>query len=129
MPAKLSTHVLDNTCGRPAAAMKIELFRVDTGAVEANDGRSSAGDPPPKLLKVVTTNADGRTDEPLLSAAEMAVGTFRMRFHVGAFYAARGVASPFLDIVPVTFKIADANASYHVPLLVSPWSYTTYRGS
>jgi len=114
MPAKLSTHVLDNTCGRPAAAMKIELFRADA---------------PTKPLKTVTTNADGRTDAPLLAAEEMIAGAYELRFHVAAYFAARGVASPFLEVVPVRFAISDVAASYHVPLLVTPWAYSTYRGS
>lgn len=121
MPAKLSTHVLDLTSGRPAASMKIELWR--HGATAA-------------LVKTVTTNADGRTDAPLLDAAAMVTGTYELLFFVGDYFAARsqGVArleppERFLDRVPVRFGIADASASYHVPLLVTPWAYNTYRGS
>jgi 5-hydroxyisourate hydrolase len=117
MPAKLSTHVLDLVAGQPAAGMKIVLRRLGAGGAE---------------LKTVTTNRDGRTDEPLLSAAELAVGTYELEFHVAAYFAARGVpvpTPPFLDLVPIRFGVADASASYHVPLLVSPWAYNTYRGS
>ena len=114
MPAKLSTHVLDLTTGRPAAGMTIELFR--------------RGDEVERLA-VVTTNADGRTDAPLRSAAEMAVGAYELVFHVRAYFTSRGVACPFLDEVPIRFSIDDAAAGYHVPLLVTPWAYSTYRGS
>ncbi len=121
MPAKLSTHVLDLTCGRPAAGMKIELWRRDAA---------------PALVKTITTNADGRTDAPLLDAAAMATGSYEIVFFVGDYFAARlqGAArlepvERFLDQVPVRFGIADASASYHVPLLVTPWAYQTYRGS
>jgi hydroxyisourate hydrolase len=113
MHGKLSTHVLDLTRGAPAAGLKIELWR--------QDGT-------PRLLKTVITNADGRTDEPLLRAAEVAAGAYELVFHVGAYFTARGVDSPFLDRVPVRFRLTEA-ASCHVPLLVSPWAYSTYRGS
>ena len=118
---KLSTHVLDTAHGLPAADMRIELWQM------RDDGE--------KLLKAVRTNADGRTDQPLLDAAAIEVGTYELLFFVGEYFAARGgtggtLADPrFLDIVPVRFGIADASANYHVPLLVSPWSYSTYRGS
>ena len=118
MPAKLSTHVLDTAHGRPAQGMQIELW--------------SLADEKPRLLKTVRTNADGRTDEPLLSAAEMQVGSYELVFYVGDYFVGKANAVGnvrFLDRVPVRFGIADANASYHVPLLVSPWAYSTYRGS
>jgi 5-hydroxyisourate hydrolase len=118
MLAKLSTHVLDTANGCPAQGMKIELW-------------SLAGDKP-KLLKSVQTNNDGRTDAPLLSADEMKPGEYELVFHVGDYFVGKSTASAgvrFLDVVPVRFGIADANASYHVPLLCSPWSYSTYRGS
>ena len=86
----------------------------------------------PTQLKQATTNADGRTDAPLLSVAEFAIGTYELRFEVGDYFRARKTdlpEPPFLDIVPLRFGIADANAHYHVPLLCSPWSYSTYRGS
>ena len=114
MPAKLSTHVLDLTTGRPAAGMRIELWNLD--------GK-------PHLLKAATTNADGRTDAPLLEAAEMAVGRFELLFFVKDYFVTHHRDSPFLDRVPVRFAIADASASHHVPLLVTPWAYQTYRGS
>src|SRR6187455_1503332 len=110
MPAKLSTHVLDTAQGRPAAGLKIELWQVGTSRT---------------LLKTVQTNFDGRTDAPLLSGEEMGAGTFELVFHVGDYFGEK----KFLDQVPVRFAIADAGQSYHVPLLCSPWSYSTYRGS
>ncbi len=115
---KLSTHVLDTASGIPAADLRIELWEM------RGDGE--------KLIKTVRTNADGRTDQPLLDASAIEVGTYELLFFVGEYFQARGVALPdprFLDIVPVRFGIADAAANYHVPLLVSPWSYSTYRGS
>ncbi|MDQ6808498.1 MAG: hydroxyisourate hydrolase [Verrucomicrobiota bacterium] len=105
----LSTHVLDTANGRPAAGMKIELWSRDRSA----------------LLKTVTTNADGRTDAPLLSTDEMTSGEYELVFHVGEYFDDRS----FLDQVPVRFTIPDAQAKYHVPLLVTPWAYSTYRGS
>jgi 5-hydroxyisourate hydrolase len=105
----LSTHVLDTARGCPAAGMKIELWSLDQSA----------------LLKTVTTNADGRTDSPLLAGNEFASGSYELIFYVGDYFSER----LFLDRVPVRFIISDAAAKYHVPLLVSPWSYSTYRGS
>src|SRR5271169_3648573 len=118
MPAKLSTHVLDTAHGRPAEGMRIELW-LHAGSQ-------------PKLLKQTTTNADGRTAEPLLEPGEMKPGVYELVFHVGEYFARKSPgtgAIPFLDKVPVRFGLADAAGSYHVPLLVSPWSYSTYRGS
>lgn len=117
MPGKLSTHVLDLTTGRPAAGLRLELHRIA---------------PRPALLKTAVTNGDGRTDTPLLGPEEMAAGTYQIDFHVAEYFASRGVAAqghPFLDVVPVRFGIADPTASYHVPLLVTPFAYNTYRGS
>ena len=114
MPAKLSTHVLDLTTGRPAAGMRIELWRIE--------GKHT-------LLKAVTANLDGRTDEPLLDRASMAVGAYELVFFVKDYFVTHLEDSPFLDRVPVRFAIADAAAGYHVPLLVTPWAYSTYRGS
>jgi 5-hydroxyisourate hydrolase len=108
---KLTTHVLDTAGGKPGAGIKVELFLLEGSAW--------------KLLKSVKTNADGRTDAPLLEAAAFRAGTYQLVFHVGAYFGGKG----FLDEVPVRFGIADAAAHYHVPLLCSPWSYTTYRGS
>lgn len=107
--SSLSTHVLDTSRGRPAAGMKIELWSQDRSM----------------LLKTVTTDRDGRTDEPLLTGDTMAVGTYELVFHVGEYFGDRS----FLDQVPVRFTISDASAKYHVPLLVTPWAYSTYRGS
>ncbi|MEY2410088.1 MAG: 5-hydroxyisourate hydrolase [Verrucomicrobiota bacterium] len=115
---KLSTHVLDTSRGRPAAAVRIELWALD-GAQR-------------RLLKKVSTNGDGRTDAPLLTGGELRAGEYELVFFVGDYFAGDGSApgtGRFLDQVPVRFSIADESASYHVPLLVSPWSYTTYRGS
>lgn len=114
MPAKLSTHVLDLTTGKPAAGMTVELWRRDSA---------------PARLRRVETNADGRTDAPLLGEAELAAGRYELVFHVRAYFTTRGIESPFLDEVPIRFAITDAAASYHVPLLVTPWAYSTYRGS
>jgi 5-hydroxyisourate hydrolase len=105
----LTTHVLDTATGRPAAGMKIELWSLE----------------PRELLQTVTTNADGRSDEPLLSPNESGAGKFELVFFVGDYFGERA----FLDEVPVRFTISDASAKYHVPLLVSPWAYSTYRGS
>ncbi len=106
---QLTTHVLDTMRGIPAGGMKIELWSIDQS----------------KLLKSVETNADGRTDAPLLTGGEMKAGNYELIFHVGDYFDERR----FLDRVPVRFLISDAAAKYHVPLLVSPWSYSTYRGS
>ena len=115
----LSTHVLDTMHGRPAAGMHVTLQRIDGAQVET--------------LRQVVLNQDGRTDGgPLLASSGMAAGHYRLLFEVGAYFRALGVALPepaFIDTVPVDFGIADADASYHVPLLVSPWTYSTYRGS
>ena len=113
---RLSTHVLDLSKGRPAAGVEIALFVVET------DGERR------RLVKIVRTNADGRTDGPLLSGAEMATGTFELVFHVGDYFG-MGMEERFLDRVPVRFAIHDADGHYHVPLLVTPWAYQTYRGS
>jgi 5-hydroxyisourate hydrolase len=121
MSGLLTTHVLDTAHGRPAVAMRVELFRLDP----ASGGRS--------LLKRTQTNADGRTDAPLLAEDELSRGTYELVFEVGAYFAGQPEASfadlPFLDRVPVRFGVADPSAHYHVPLLTSPWSYSTYRGS
>jgi 5-hydroxyisourate hydrolase len=118
--SRLSTHVLDTAHGRPAAGMAIELWRLDP----MTDTRT--------LVRAVTTNADGRTDAPLLADDEMAVGTYELVFDVAAYFAGLGTPlpdPPFLGKTPVRFAIADPAANYHVPLLVSPWAYSTYRGS
>jgi 5-hydroxyisourate hydrolase len=117
--ARLSTHVLDTATGRPAAALCLSLLRVDAS------GQAS-------IVSRHTTNRDGRTDAPLLAGDTIETGRFRLRFEVGDYFKARGADlpdPPFLDVVDVDFGIADATGDYHVPLLVSPWSYATYRGS
>jgi 5-hydroxyisourate hydrolase len=114
MSGKLSTHVLDLTTGRPAAGMRVELWN--------HDGKHT-------MLKAVATNADGRTDVPLLEGVTMAVGSYELLFFVKDYFVTHHRDSLFLDRVPVRFVIMDATASYHVPLLVTPWAYSTYRGS
>jgi 5-hydroxyisourate hydrolase len=114
----LTTHVLDTARGRPATNLRVELFRLDPSP----EGRS--------LLKEVRTNADGRTDAPLLGDDELDGGVYELVFGVGEYFAGEGLPDPpFLGRVPVRFGIADPTSHYHVPLLVSPWSYSTYRGS
>lgn len=118
MAAKLSTHVLDTAHGCPAAGMKIELWELE------GEERT--------LVTSARTNADGRTESPLLAADEMRTGQFEIVFYVGDYFAAKSTPMPkikFLDKVPIRFGISDAGAGYHVPLLCSPWSYSTYRGS
>lgn len=111
MPGKLTTHVLDTANGRPAAGMRIELYRL---GIERT------------LLASTVTNGDGRTDTPLLEGAQFATGTYEILFHAGDYFAE---PARFLDVVPVRFTIATPDSHYHVPLLCSPWSYSTYRGS
>ena len=117
MSGGLTTHVLDTANGRPAAGMSLELYALD------NDQRS--------LLKTLRTNRDGRTDAPLLGEGEFGVGVYEIVFDVAGYFAGRTdlPEPPFLGRVPIRFGIADPDAHYHVPLLVSPWSYSTYRGS
>jgi 5-hydroxyisourate hydrolase len=117
MSGQLTTHVLDTTQGRPAADVMVQLWRIDA------IGKRT-------YLKTAYTTADGRTEEPLLSGGEMSVGVYELLFAVGAYFVQQSLPPPpFLDEVPLRFGIADADAHYHVPLLVSPWSYSTYRGS
>ena len=114
----LSTHVLDTMHGCPAAGMAVSLF-------------STQGDEA-TLLQRLVLNHDGRTDAPLFDNASLRKGTYRLTFDVAAYFKARGVVLPepnFLDRVSLDFGIANAEQHYHVPLLVSPWSYSTYRGS
>ena len=114
----VTTHVLDAGRGCPAAGMRIELF-----AIEGESRR---------LVRTVETNADGRTDAPVIPKGELAPGTYELVFHAGAYLDAAGVAgeSPrFLDVIPIRFGIGDPGEHYHVPLLLAPYSYSTYRGS
>ncbi|MBI2733431.1 MAG: hydroxyisourate hydrolase [Aquabacterium sp.] len=109
----------------PAEGMKLELYVRETSPDGCGDGRWLS-------LRSVVTNADGRLDGPLLSGGDFKVGCYRLIFDVESYFMAKGVALPkpaFLGKVPLDFGIADAQAHYHVPLLVSPWSYSTYRGS
>jgi 5-hydroxyisourate hydrolase len=115
---RLSTHVLDTVNGRPARGVTIELFSIE------EDAR--------RPVARVVTNADGRTDGPLLAGDTFRTGTFELVFHVGDYFRAMSTQAadpPFLDLVPIRFTIAEADGHYHVPLLVSTWSYSTYRGS
>lgn len=115
----LTTHVLDTAHGAPAAGMRVTLYRLDVAGV-------------PVVLKAVVLNADGRSDAPLLDGSEFLPGRYRLRFEVAAYFRARGAAlddPPFLDEVPIDFALANAGDHYHVPLLASPWAYSTYRGS
>jgi len=117
--AGLTTHVLDVTRGGPAERVRVELYEFAAG-----DGRALVAD--------ALTNADGRTDAPLIGAKDARVGRFELVFHAGDYFRRQGVKMadpPFLDLIPIRFAIADPGAHYHVPLLVSPWSYSTYRGS
>lgn len=114
MPAKLSTHVLDLTLGAPAVGMEIELWAM----IEA-----------PRPLKVVTTNADGRVDAPLLQGEELQAGDYQLIFKIKDYFDRRGVTETFFVYAAVFFRIENPDVSYHVPLLVTPWAYSTYRGS
>jgi 5-hydroxyisourate hydrolase len=117
---RLTTHVLDTASGRPAAGLRIELARVE------DDGSSR------RPLKTATTNEDGRCDAPLLEGAELQPGVYELVFRVGDHFRAAGLdlpEPPFLDTVPIRFGIAAGDQHYHVPLLISPYAYSTYRGS
>ena len=113
---RITTHVLDTAAGRPAAGLKVVLTRLDGT---------------PAVVAEAVTNADGRVDQPLLEGAAFAAGRYEIMFHVGDYFRAAGVTlpdPPFLDLVPIRFG-ATEDAHYHVPLLVSPFAYSTYRGS
>ncbi len=113
---RLTTHILDTTHGTPAAGVSIRLFGL-------GDAR--------KLIASSISNGDGRTEKPLLAEEAMRTGTYELEFDIGAYFAARAVSvddPAFLDTVVIRFSIR-ADDNYHVPLLVSPWSYSTYRGS
>ena len=114
---KLSTHILDTSLGRPAAGVKISLYQIENELVTE--------------IHSTVSNEDGRTDQPLLADETFRLGTYELRFHVGSYFensAHDDCALPFLDIIPVRFTLSEIN-HYHVPLLVSPYSYSTYRGS
>jgi len=114
----VTTHVLDAARGCPAVGIRIDLFRLD--------GETRT------LVRSVVTNSDGRTDAPVIPKGELEAGGFELLFHAGDFLDAAGLAgeSPrFLDLIPIRFGVADPGAHYHVPLLLAPYSYSTYRGS
>ena len=114
---RLTTHVLDTSSGKPAAGLKIELWSV----------AATAGP-----IKVAVTNADGRVEGAILEGDEFKAGTYELRFHAGAYLRASGARldePPFLDVIPIRFGIANPAQHYHVPLLLSPYGYSTYRGS
>ena len=116
---KLTTHVLDTASGNPAAGLRVDLVRMGAHG-------------PAEAVASARTNADGRCDAPLLEGAAMAAGIYQLVFHAGDYFRAQGVAladPAFLDAVPVRFGIADVERHYHVPLLLSPFGYSTYRGS
>lgn len=122
MIPSLTTHVLDTANGRPAGALRVELWRI-----EGKDGSEQR-----TLLHSQLTDEDGRTAEPMLAGDEMTAGIYELVFFLGQYFADRGAANaaiPFLDRVPIRFGISDPTAHYHVPLLASPWAYSTYRGS
>jgi 5-hydroxyisourate hydrolase len=113
---RITTHVLDTAAGRPAVGLKVILTRLDGG---------------PKVVAETVTNADGRCDRPLLEGAAFASGQYEIMFHVGDYFrrtTAKLPDPPFLDVVPLRFGVSE-DAHYHVPLLVSPFAYSTYRGS
>ncbi len=115
---RLSTHVLDTVHGGPAKGVRVTLHRIE------GEGRA--------LVKDTATNADGRTDEPLMIGEGFQPGQYELSFHIGDYFRARGAKTaepPFLDVVPIRFAVAEADGHYHVPLLCSPWAYSTYRGS
>lgn len=116
---RLSTHVLDTHGGHPAQGVAVELWEL-----------SDRGED--RLILMTVTNADGRSDAPLIGGRPLPIGRYELRFAVGVYFARRGITltePPFLDIVPVRFSVAEPESHYHVPLLVTPWSYATYRGS
>jgi 2-oxo-4-hydroxy-4-carboxy-5-ureidoimidazoline decarboxylase len=115
----LSTHVLDVHAGHPAQGVAIELCEIASSDVA-------------RVIKRAETNADGRTDAPLFTGVPIPIATYELRFAVADYFAkarAPMAEPPFLDIVPVRFAVAEPEGRYHVPLLVTPWSYSTYRGS
>jgi 2-oxo-4-hydroxy-4-carboxy-5-ureidoimidazoline decarboxylase len=116
---RLSTHVLDTRIGRPAANVAVELVEISTNGAA-------------RRVAQAATNADGRTDRPLIADRPIPIGAYELRFDVGGYFARHGEATadpPFLGIVPLRFAVAEPEAHYHVPLLATPWSYSTYRGS
>jgi 2-oxo-4-hydroxy-4-carboxy-5-ureidoimidazoline decarboxylase len=116
---RLSTHVLDTQAGHPAGGVAIELLELTAHGH-------------PRVVASATTNLDGRTDHPLIGGRPIPIGRYELRFHMGAYFTRLGAPQadpPFLDVIPIQFAVAEAEGHYHVPLLVTPWSYSTYRGS
>ena len=116
---RLTTHVLDTASGKPAFGVTVHLFAIDGSGARA-------------FLKSEKTNDDGRCDAPLLAGDAMRAGTYELVFEVAAYFRATGTSlaePPFLDVVPIRFGLADGSVHYHVPLLISPYGYSTYRGS
>ena len=111
---RLTTHVLDTAAGRPASGLRIDLVRPDAGSA---------------AIVNVTTNADGRVDGPLVEGIDLTSGAYELRFHVGAYFRATGREDSFYETVPIHFVIRAPDEHFHVPLLISPFGYTTYRGS
>jgi 5-hydroxyisourate hydrolase len=119
---KLTTHVLDTSLGKPASGVAIDLHRLASAPAEETR----------VLITSALTNSDGRAGTPLLEGAAMQVGRYSLTFHIAAYFRLQGIVlpdPPFLDRVVIPFGIAEADGHYHVPLLVSPWSFSTYRGS
>ena len=112
---RLTTHVLDTARGKPAHGLRIDLFRVEGEMLHH--------------IRATETNDDGRCDAPLLSGEAMKAGTYELRFRAGDYFRSSSDSSAFLDVIPIRFGITEEDAHYHVPLLVSPFSYSTYRGS
>jgi len=120
MPGRLTTHVLDTAHGCPAAGVAIQLWRLSDDEADR------------QLLCEMTTNAHGRTDAPLIEGDDLTTGIYELIFRLGDYFRATTSADSaprFLDTVPVRFGVTDSTAHYHVPLLASPWAYSTYRGS
>jgi 2-oxo-4-hydroxy-4-carboxy-5-ureidoimidazoline decarboxylase len=116
---RLTTHVLDTHRGQPASGVAIELVEVGSSGTT-------------RLILRAKTNADGRTDRPLIAAQPIPIAQYELRFGVGGYFAEHGASTvdpPFLDVIPIRFSVAEPEAHYHVPLIVTPWSYATYRGS
>ena len=111
---RLTTHVLDTAGGKPASGMRIDLVRLDDEEA---------------IVATATTNLDGRVDEPLLEGPLFTEGTYELRFHAGTYLRTQPDAPGFLDVIPIRFSVTAADEHYHVPLLLSPFGYTTYRGS
>ncbi|OLY45907.1 5-hydroxyisourate hydrolase [Bartonella apis] len=138
----LTTHILDTASGKPASGVKIQLYKLCAKNVPENENNGTINKPHgmgektqsvvKKLLVETKSNQDGRTEKPLLDEKAMEKGQYELHFFTAAYFVNQGAKldnPPFLDEITISFSIADNTAHYHVPLLVSPWSYSTYRGS